>query len=63
MVSIQRLTRQQLLRAMGDLLDDLVDVAVAAGLEDREDLMVRIYELRVQLVEIMEEGDSEEDTN
>lgn len=57
MVSIQRLTRQQLLRAMGDLLDDLVDVAVAAGLEDREDLMVRIYELRVQLVEIMEEGE------
>lgn len=42
---------------MGDLLDDLVDVAVAAGLEDREDLMVRIYELRVQLVEIMEEGE------
>ena len=60
MVSIQRLTRQQLLRAMGDLLDDLVDVAVAAGLEDREDLMVRIYELRVQLVEIMEEGDSDD---
>ena len=57
MVSIQRLTRQQLLRAMEDLLDDLVDVAVSAGLEDREDLMVRIYELRVQLVEIMEEGE------
>lgn len=57
MVGIHRLTRQQLLRAMEDLLDDLVDLAVTAGLEDREELMVRIYELRVQLVEIMEDGE------